>query len=94
VSPACIHASSEVLYNLSPRYKEIDPCTDFEELVCGGWRELHDLRPDQGDAFTGTIMAESSQLLLKHILEAEYPENSMVSQTICRGYRRRPNRPS
>ncbi|KAK4235214.1 hypothetical protein C8A03DRAFT_18009 [Achaetomium macrosporum] len=76
LTPACIHASSEILYNLSPNYKDLDPCTDFEELVCGGWRDRHDLRPDQGDAFTGTIMAENSQMLLRHILEAPYPNAS------------------
>lgn len=78
-TPACIHASSEILYNLSPDYKNIDPCTDFERLVCEGWDERHDLRPDQGDAFTGTIMSESSQMLLRHILEAPYPKDSKVS---------------
>ncbi|KAK1753132.1 hypothetical protein QBC47DRAFT_387847 [Echria macrotheca] len=79
LTPACVHASSEILYNLSPNYKDLDPCTDFEELVCGGWRERHDLRPDQGDAFTGTIMSENSQLLLRHILEAPYPKDSSHS---------------
>jgi endothelin-converting enzyme len=79
LTPACVHASSEILYNLSPDYKTIDPCTDFEELVCGGWKDRHDLRPDQGDAFTGTIMAENSQLLLRHILEADYPKESKVT---------------
>ncbi|RII10824.1 hypothetical protein CUC08_Gglean006824 [Alternaria sp. MG1] len=76
MTPACVHAASEVLYNLSPQYKELDPCDDFEELVCGGWRERHDLRADQGDAFTGTIMSENSQMLLRHILEAPYPKDS------------------
>jgi endothelin-converting enzyme len=37
-----------------------------------------DLRSDQGDAFTGTIMAEQSELLLRHILEAPYPKDSQV----------------
>jgi endothelin-converting enzyme len=78
-TPECIHASSEILYNLSPNYQSIDPCSDqLEEMICGGWRERHDLRPDQGDAFTGTTMAESSQMLLRHILEAPYPEKSEV----------------
>jgi len=75
------------LYNLSPDYKIIDPCTNFEELVCGGWRDRHDLREDQGDAFTGTIMAENSQLLLKHILEAPYPKDSMVRRIIFYEFR-------
>jgi endothelin-converting enzyme len=79
LTPACVHASSEILYNLSPDYKNIDPCTDFEELVCGGWRDRHDLRPDQGDAFTGTMMFESSQTLLRHILESTYPGSSAHS---------------
>ncbi|EKD14071.1 peptidase family M13 [Drepanopeziza brunnea f. sp. 'multigermtubi' MB_m1] len=79
VTPACIHASSEILYNLSPDYKDIDPCDNFEDLVCGGWGDRHDLRPDQGDAFTGTIMQENSQMLLRHILEAPYPEESKHS---------------
>jgi endothelin-converting enzyme len=79
LTPACVHAASELLYNLSPNYKELDPCDNFEELVCGGWRDRHDLRSDQGDAFTGTIMSEQSQLLLRHILEAPYPENSQHS---------------
>lgn len=78
LTPECIHASSEILYNLAPNYKEIDPCTNFEDLVCRGWTEKHDLRPDQGDAFTGTFMAERSQTLLRHILEAPYPKTSNV----------------
>lgn len=76
LTPACVHAASEILYNLSPEYKELDACDNFEELVCGGWRDRHDLRADQGDAFTGTIMSENSQMLLRHILEAPYPKNS------------------
>ncbi|KAG4034700.1 hypothetical protein MFRU_002g00540 [Monilinia fructicola] len=78
-SPACVHAASEILYNLSPKYKELDACSNFEELVCGGWRDRHDLRPDQGDAFTGTIMSENSQTLLRHILEGDYPKESRHS---------------
>lgn len=83
LTPACVHASSEILYNLSPEYKTIDPCNNFEELVCGGWDEHHDLRPDQGDAFTGTIMSENSQMLLRHILEAPYPGDSKVCTPIA-----------
>jgi len=79
MNPSCIHASSELLYNLSPNYKELDPCTNFEELVCGGWKENHDMRADQSTIFTGTIMSETSQSLLRHILDGSYPGSSAVS---------------
>jgi len=78
-SAACVHAASEILYNLSPDYKNVDACIDFEQLTCAGWSERHDLRPDQGSAFTGTFMEEKSQTLLRHILEAPYPEKSQHS---------------
>ncbi|KAH3068212.1 hypothetical protein KXW16_002298 [Aspergillus fumigatus] len=69
-SAECVHAASEILYSLDPNYAEIDPCEDFEQYVCGGWRERHDLRLDQGSMFTGTLMAEAAQMRLRHILES------------------------
>ncbi|KAF4164548.1 hypothetical protein CNMCM6936_008967 [Aspergillus lentulus] len=69
-SPECVHAASEILYSLDPNYADIDPCEDFEQYVCGGWKERHDLRPDQGSMFTGTLMAEAAQMRLRHILES------------------------
>jgi endothelin-converting enzyme len=69
MSPACIHASSEILYNLHSNYAGIDPCTNFEQIACGGWQDRHDIRSDQGEIFVGTLMFESSQTLLRHILE-------------------------
>lgn len=69
-SPECIHAASNILCNLHPNYINIDPCTHFDQYVCGGWQERHDLRPDQGSIFTGTIMVEHVQSLLRHIMES------------------------
>jgi endothelin-converting enzyme len=48
-----------------------DACTDFNQLVCGGFDQHHDLRPDQGDMFTGTLMVEDSETILRHILEGD-----------------------
>ncbi|KAG2413971.1 hypothetical protein HFD88_003162 [Aspergillus terreus] len=72
-SSECVHAASEILYNLDPDYANIDPCTDFDQYVCGGWRERHDMRPDQGSIFAGTLMAEASQTRLRHLLESNDP---------------------
>lgn len=54
--------------------KKVDPCVNFEEFVCGGWQEAHDLRPDQSDMFEGTLMAERSQQILRHVLEGTYED--------------------
>jgi len=43
LKPACVLAASEIIENLSPRYDEIDPCTDFNKYVCEGFDEKHDL---------------------------------------------------
>lgn len=72
LTPACVIAASKILENMSPRYHAIDPCHDFDQFVCEGWQEKHDLRADQGGAFTGTIMAEDSQQILRHVLESSY----------------------
>lgn len=69
-SPECVHAASEILYSLDPNYAQIDPCTNFDQYVCGGWRDRHDMRSDQSRIFTGTEMAENAQTQLRHILEA------------------------
>ena len=61
--PACIHAASEILYNLSPNYVDIDPCTNFDTFVCAGWDDRHDLRPDQGGRFHFETRTESKNLL-------------------------------
>ena len=74
LTPECVLASAEILQNLSPRYQDINPCTNFDQYVCEGFNEKHDLRPDQGRVFTGTIMAERGEQILKHLLEAPYAE--------------------
>ncbi|KAJ5750355.1 Peptidase M13 neprilysin [Penicillium manginii] len=75
-TPECIHAASEILYNLDPKYNEIDPCTDFDQYVCGGWRERHDMRADQGSIFAGTIMEENAETTLRHVLEQSKARDS------------------
>ncbi|KAJ5951245.1 uncharacterized protein N7479_009658 [Penicillium vulpinum] len=69
-SDECVDAASQILSNLDPHYPRIDPCTNFEQYACGGWRARHSMRPDQGSIFTGTIMADASITRLRHLLES------------------------
>ncbi|KAI1376163.1 endothelin-converting enzyme 1 [Hypoxylon crocopeplum] len=79
LTPACIHAASEVLYNLSPDYQSVDACTNFDTLVCDGFNNRHDIPQDRGSYSTGTIMSENGQTTLRHILESPYPTASKHS---------------
>jgi endothelin-converting enzyme len=46
-TPKCLEYAKLVKSNLSPKYKEIDPCEDFSAYACDGWRQTHDFRPEQ-----------------------------------------------
>ena len=60
---------------MSPRYREIDPCTRFDDFVCEGWQEKHVLRADQDSSFTGTLMQENSEVVLRHLLETPFSDS-------------------
>ncbi|KAL4992536.1 hypothetical protein BDW68DRAFT_149107 [Aspergillus falconensis] len=79
-TPECVNAASEILRNLDPNYADIDPCADFDQYVCGGWRNQHDMRSDQGSIFTGTYMEEASQTRLRHLLESSGPSDPADSK--------------
>ncbi|OAA65196.1 endothelin-converting enzyme [Niveomyces insectorum RCEF 264] len=79
LTPSCIHAASNYLTNLSPDYKTIDPCTNFEEFVCGGWRENHDMRADQGLTDALGLINDDVTSTIRHILEGSYPNTSAHS---------------
>lgn len=80
LTPACIHAASGYLTNLSPNYKNLDPCGDFEEYVCGGWRGAHDLRADEGRVDALSLINDVITSNIRGILEGNYPEGSSHSE--------------
>ncbi|KAI1187961.1 peptidase family M13 [Nemania serpens] len=79
MTPDCIHAASEILYNLSPDYKDLDPCTQFDSLVCDGFNARHDIPEDRSSFSTASIMYDNGQTTLRHILESSYPGDSKHS---------------
>ncbi|KAI0441282.1 peptidase family M13 [Xylaria telfairii] len=78
-TPACIHAASEILYNLSPDYKELDPCVQFDKLVCDGFHNRYDIPEDRSSYSTASIMSDNGRTTLRHILESPYPGDSKHS---------------
>lgn len=72
----CVNAASNILNSLDPKYAEIDPCSDFDQYVCGGWRNNHDMRPDQGAIFSGNFMRENAQARLRYLIETSGPSDS------------------
>lgn len=68
--------------NLSPDYQTIDPCSNFDTLVCAGFDNRYDIPADKSSYSTGTIMSENGQTTLRHILESPYPTKSEVRHQI------------
>ena len=90
-TPACVQASNLILRNLDPSVVEngratelnlaassVDPCTNFDQFVCGGFELQHELRQDQADMYTGmpTPNLYTTLLKLAGTLVAEEAENS------------------
>lgn len=72
LTPPCVQAAYSILDNMSPNSQHIDPCENFDQYVCEGFNDKHDLRPDQGARHTASVMEEESERLLRHVLESPY----------------------
>jgi len=70
LTPECVLASAEIISSRSPNYADIEPCDDFRAYMCEGFDNSHDLRPDQSDVGTLSVLAERGQALLRRLLEA------------------------
>ncbi|KAI4179379.1 MAG: hypothetical protein LQ348_005409 [Seirophora lacunosa] len=81
VTPACVIAAAGILQNMSPNYHKVDPCEDFSTFVCGGWEEIHDLRPDQDSVSSGSVMYEKSQQTLRHLLESPFADSAVAKSS-------------
>lgn len=70
---ACVQVARDFVSNLSPRYKALDPCADFDEFACAGFRTRVALRPDQPWLDSLDQMVERGDKILKDIMEGPYP---------------------
>ncbi|KAK0640572.1 hypothetical protein B0T16DRAFT_514442 [Cercophora newfieldiana] len=78
-TPACLQLADNFVKNLAPNYKDIDPCTNFEEMVCGGWRTRYQISPQQSSLDAMGVLSEETTSLLRSVLEGPYPGDSSHS---------------
>ena len=71
-TPMCLQLADDYIKNLSPNYKDIDPCTNFEEMVCGGWRRRHET-PATLLLDVITLIEGENNEMLRAIVEGLYP---------------------
>ncbi|KAI0842304.1 Metalloprotease [Hypoxylon sp. FL0890] len=69
LSQSCIQAASTIFSRLSPNFQKIDPCTDFEEMVCGGFKENNVIPPWENSYGESTIFSDANYIFMKNILE-------------------------
>ncbi|KPM37954.1 hypothetical protein AK830_g8591 [Neonectria ditissima] len=78
-TPACIRLAAEVLWSLAPNHTEIDPCTDFDQLVCGNWASHHPAPAGQGSIVSLTAQQDDIVNTLKPIIEGSYPDSGWIT---------------
>ncbi|KAL2889451.1 peptidase family M13 [Ceratocystis lukuohia] len=72
-TPACLRIAEEFRSNLAPNYADIDPCNNFEELACGGWRLKHDFKPDHSTINTIDLIEDRMVEVNRQAIEGPLP---------------------
>ena len=62
-------SKSEGGFAISALDKSVDPCVDFYEFACGGWRKANPIPPDQSRWGRFNELAERNRNILHDILE-------------------------
>ncbi|KAH7145377.1 hypothetical protein B0J13DRAFT_501049 [Dactylonectria estremocensis] len=78
-TPACIHLASEVLWGLAKNYTEIDPCINFDELVCGSWAAHHEIPAGSSSTNALTAQQDDIYITVRNILESPYPDEGWIT---------------
>ncbi|KAI0894792.1 Metalloprotease [Annulohypoxylon nitens] len=94
LTDACIKASSTLYSNLSPNFQNIDPCTNFEELICGGFKQRYALSETASQFNEATLLTDTNYVFMKNILEAPFDASlgsnpsvdEMNFEKLVRGY--------
>src|SRR5271167_2747749 len=69
-SCACAQDAGQAGFDVSQLDRAADPCVDFYQFACGGWRAKNPLPPDKARYNRYEEMAEGNRNKLREILEA------------------------
>jgi endothelin-converting enzyme len=69
LTPACLQVSATLLSQMAPNWDQLDPCTDFEKMVCHGYRDNNP--PDMA---TLSEMSVRNDRIITNLLEGTYAE--------------------
>ncbi|KAL1887446.1 hypothetical protein Cpir12675_006541 [Ceratocystis pirilliformis] len=72
-TPACQRLATDLFSNLASNYADLDPCSRFEEIACGGWRLKHDFKPDQDTVATDILIQDHINEVMREIVEGPLP---------------------
>ncbi|KAL2889453.1 Endothelin-converting enzyme 1 [Ceratocystis lukuohia] len=72
-TPACQRIAADLRSNLASNYADLDPCSRFEELACGGWRLKHEPKLGEGKVATTTLIQDHIKGVMGEILEGPLP---------------------
>ncbi|KAF4457921.1 hypothetical protein F53441_274 [Fusarium austroafricanum] len=72
-TPACISIANNILSSMDLDHAKIDPCTDFDKLVCGNWADTNPL--PAGQMYMGVLESVNNHVydLARRVLEGPYP---------------------
>ncbi|GME30330.1 putative endothelin-converting enzyme protein [Neofusicoccum parvum] len=69
---ACYRWAKFLKNALPKNYTEVDPCTDFATWACGGWKDHHQLGPDQSQISTLSDIQDENNNILRRVIESPY----------------------
>ncbi|KAH7198964.1 uncharacterized protein B0J16DRAFT_392874 [Fusarium flagelliforme] len=78
-TPACINIADNILGGMALDHSAIDPCTNFDELVCGNWPARNPLPPGVPQFYALSAIRFNTLEIVRNILEKPYPSESWIT---------------